>query len=176
MYLPNFPKYTPMFLEIVIKYHWYANGDEASHWGILVKLLINLEPHGIFWYILINFCLFIHFDIAWPLEWKMGTKLCKKFRPQPLPPLQLPQPPPQLILDKPQASKYLKIGTCHASQKILENIGKKLIFTRNIKIFTCPVAWDTRKYERTSAIFEPWALTDTDYLSIYSSKISTVPV
>ena len=34
-------------------------------------------------------------------------------------------------------------------------MGKKLIFTRNIKIFTCPAAGGTRKYERTSAIFEP---------------------
>ena len=33
--------------------------------------------------------------------------------------------------------------------------GKKLIFTKNIKIFTCPAAWDTRKYERKSTIFEP---------------------
>ena len=34
-------------------------------------------------------------------------------------------------------------------------MGKKLNFTRNIKIFTCPATWGTRKYERTSAIFEP---------------------
>ena len=33
--------------------------------------------------------------------------------------------------------------------------GENLIFSRNIKIFTCPAAWDTRKYERTSTIFEP---------------------
>ena len=33
--------------------------------------------------------------------------------------------------------------------------GKNLIFSRNIKIFTCPAASDTRKYERTSTIFEP---------------------
>ena len=55
-----------------------------------------------------------------------------------------------------QGSKYLKIGTCPASQKLLAYMGKKLIFTRNIKIFNCPAAWGTRKYERTSAIFEPW--------------------
>ena len=54
-----------------------------------------------------------------------------------------------------QASKYLKIGTCPASQKLLAYIGKKMIFTRNIKIFTCPAARGTHKYERTSAIFEP---------------------
>ena len=34
---------------------------------------------------------------------------------------------------------------------------ENLIFSRNIKIFTCPAAWDTRKYERTSTIFEPCA-------------------
>ena len=39
-----------------------------------------------------------------------------------------------------QASKYLKIGTCRASQKLLAYMGKELIFTRNIKIFTCPAA------------------------------------
>ena len=55
-----------------------------------------------------------------------------------------------------QASKYLKIGTCPASQKILAYMGKNLIFTINTKIFTCPAAWATRKYERTSGIFEPW--------------------
>ena len=54
-----------------------------------------------------------------------------------------------------QASKYLKIGTYPASQKILVYMGKNLIFTRSIKIFTCPAAQGTRKYERTSAIFEP---------------------
>ena len=54
-----------------------------------------------------------------------------------------------------QASKYLIIGTYPASQKILVYMGKKLIFTRSIKIFTCPAAQGTRKYERTSAIFEP---------------------
>ena len=54
-----------------------------------------------------------------------------------------------------QASKYLKIGTCPASQKILAYMGKNLIFTRSIKIFTCPAVQGTRKYERTSAIFEP---------------------
>ena len=27
-------------------------------------------------------------------------------------------------------------------------MGKKNIFTRNIKIFTCAAAWGTRKYER----------------------------
>ena len=57
-----------------------------------------------------------------------------------------------------QASKYLKIGTCPASLKILAYMGKNLIFTRNIKIFTCPAALGTRKYERTSAIFEPCTL------------------
>ena len=31
----------------------------------------------------------------------------------------------------------------------------KIIFTRKIKIFACPAAWSTRKYERTSAVFEP---------------------
>ena len=51
------------------------------------------------------------------------------------------------------ASKYLKIGTCPASQKVLTYMGKYK-FTRNI-IFTCPAARGTRKYERTSAIFEP---------------------
>ena len=34
-------------------------------------------------------------------------------------------------------------------------MGKSLIFTRNIKIFTSPEALGTRKYEQTSAIFEP---------------------
>ena len=34
-------------------------------------------------------------------------------------------------------------------------MGKNLIFTRSINIFTCPAAQGTRKYERTSAIFEP---------------------
>ena len=53
-----------------------------------------------------------------------------------------------------QVSKYLKIGTYPASQKLLSYMGKHLIYTRNIKIFTCPPAWGTRKYERTSAIFE----------------------
>ena len=38
--------------------------------------------------------------------------------------------------------------------------GENLIFSRNIKIFTCPAAWDTRKYERTSTIFEPWSNID----------------
>ena len=33
-------------------------------------------------------------------------------------------------------------------------MGKKLIYTRNIKMFTCHAARGTRKYERTSAIFE----------------------
>ena len=55
-----------------------------------------------------------------------------------------------------QGLKYLKIGTCPASQKLLAYMGKKLIYTRNIKIFTCPAARGTRKYERTSAIFEAW--------------------
>ena len=55
-----------------------------------------------------------------------------------------------------QASKFLKIGTCPTLQKILAYMVKNLIFTRNIKIFTCPAAWGTRKYERASAIFEPW--------------------
>ena len=53
-----------------------------------------------------------------------------------------------------QGLKYLKIGACPASQKLLAYRGKKLIYTRNIKIFTCPAARGTRKYERTSAIFE----------------------
>ena len=53
-----------------------------------------------------------------------------------------------------QASKYFKIGTCPASQTLLAFMGKKLIYTRNIQIFTCPAAWGTRKYKRTSAIFE----------------------
>ena len=57
-----------------------------------------------------------------------------------------------------QASKYLKKGTCPASQKLLAYMGKKFIYTRNVEIFTCPAAWGTRKYERTSAIFEPWNL------------------
>ena len=39
-----------------------------------------------------------------------------------------------------QALKYLEIGTCPASLKILAYMGKFLIFTRNIKIFTCPAA------------------------------------
>ena len=47
------------------------------------------------------------------------------------------------------------IGTCPASQNLLAYKGKNVIFTRNIKIFTCPAAWGTCKYERTSAIFEP---------------------
>ena len=58
-----------------------------------------------------------------------------------------------------QALKYLKISTCPASQKLLAYMGKYLIFIRNFKIFTCPAAWGTRKYERTSAIFEPWLST-----------------
>ena len=53
-----------------------------------------------------------------------------------------------------QALKYLKIGTYHASQKSLAYMGKKLNFTRNIKIFTSPAAF-THKYKRTSVIFEP---------------------
>ena len=53
-----------------------------------------------------------------------------------------------------QGLKYLKIGTCPASLKLLAYMGKKLIYTRNIKIFTCPAARGTRKYERTSAIFK----------------------
>ena len=39
-----------------------------------------------------------------------------------------------------QVSKYIEIGTCLASQKLLAIYGEKLIFTRNIKIFTCPAA------------------------------------
>ena len=39
-----------------------------------------------------------------------------------------------------QALKYLKIGTCPASQKILAYMWEILIFTRNIKIFTGPAA------------------------------------
>ena len=39
-----------------------------------------------------------------------------------------------------KASRFLKIGTCPASQKILAYMGKNLIFTRNIKIFTCPAS------------------------------------
>ena len=54
-----------------------------------------------------------------------------------------------------QVSKYIEIGTCPVSQKLLTKYGEKIIFTRNIKIFTCPAAWSTRKYELTSAIFEP---------------------
>ena len=54
-----------------------------------------------------------------------------------------------------QASKFLKIGTCPASQNLLAYIGKILIFIRNMKISTCPAAWGTRKHEWTSAIFEP---------------------
>ena len=42
--------------------------------------------------------------------------------------------------------------------KIIDIYRKKIFFTRNIKIFTCPEAWGTRKYERTSAIFEPCML------------------
>ena len=34
-------------------------------------------------------------------------------------------------------------------------MGKNLIFTRSIKIFTCPAAQGTRKYEQKSGIFEP---------------------
>ena len=56
-----------------------------------------------------------------------------------------------------QTSKYLKICTCPASQILLAYMGKKLIFTTNIKIFTCPAVQGTRKYERTSSIFEPWS-------------------
>ena len=40
--------------------------------------------------------------------------------------------------------------------KSIHIYGENLIFTRNLKIFTCPAAWGTRKYERTSGIFEPW--------------------
>ena len=72
-----------------------------------------------------------------------------------------------------QASKYLKIGTCPASQKILACIGIFLIFTRNNKIFTCPAAWGTRKYELTSAIFEPCISDDIPppvYPTIYHPK------
>ena len=39
-----------------------------------------------------------------------------------------------------QGLKYLKIGTCPASQKLLAYMGKKIIFTRNIKFSTCPAA------------------------------------
>ena len=60
------------------------------------------------------------------------------------------------VWNRGQGLKYLKIGTCPASQKLLAYRGKKLIYTRNIKIFTCPAARGTRKYERTSAIFEAW--------------------
>ena len=55
-----------------------------------------------------------------------------------------------------QALKYLKIGTCPASQKLFGHMGITIISTRHIKIFTCPAAWGTRKYERTSVIFEAW--------------------
>ena len=57
------------------------------------------------------------------------------------------------VLAMNQGLKYLKIGTCPASQKLLAYMGKKIIYARNIKIFTCPAARGTRKYERTSAIF-----------------------
>ena len=60
------------------------------------------------------------------------------------------------LFAKVQLSKFLKIGTCPASQKVLTYMGKNVIFTRNFKIFTCPAAWGTREYERMSAIFEPW--------------------
>ena len=39
--------------------------------------------------------------------------------------------------------------------KIIGIYGKNIIFTRNIEFITCPAASGTRKYERTSAIFEP---------------------
>ena len=61
---------------------------------------------------------------------------------------------------KHQASKYLKIGTCPASQKLLEYMGFFFHFTRNTKIFTCPATWGTPKYELTSVhvIFEIWVI------------------
>ena len=58
------------------------HGDEvlssinpAGH-GQLVKILISLEPHGIYIYIYIDQILLINFNIVWPLVCKTGTKLC----------------------------------------------------------------------------------------------------
>ena len=48
--------------------------------------------------------------------------------------------------------------------KLIGIHGENLIFSRNIKIFTCPAGRDTRKYERTSTIFEPCAGTIKKYL------------
>ena len=58
---------------------------------------------------------------------------------------------PFQFLVRSMAWKYLKIGTCPASQKLLTYMGENLTFTRNIKIFACPSVWSTHKYERTSA-------------------------
>ena len=71
------------------------NGDEAlqsislAGHGQLVKMLITLEPNVYFDQTL----LLIHFNIVWPLVWKMGTKLCWIIR--------LPRLPLHLILEQP---------------------------------------------------------------------------
>ena len=57
-----------------------------------------------------------------------------------------------------------------------------LIYTRNIKIFTCPAAWSIRKYEQTSAIFKacivvfflPWSSEGVAYANFISDLLSEV--
>ena len=61
--------------------HNYVQNDEKASPSIiptvrgqLVKMIITLEPHGLF---LIKYCLlsFIHFNIVWSLVGKMVTRL-----------------------------------------------------------------------------------------------------
>ena len=54
-----------------------------------------------------------------------------------------------------QALKDLKIDTCPASQKLLAYMEKMFFTLEIVQNFTCPAAWGTRKYERTSGFFEP---------------------
>ena len=42
--------------------------------GQLVKMLITLEPHGIFW---ITFCILIHINIVQPLVCKLVTRFAE---------------------------------------------------------------------------------------------------
>ena len=58
--------------------------------------------------------------------------------------------------------------------KIICIYGKTLISPRNIKMFTCPAAWGTRKYERTCAIFEPCTLWWAKRGSKYHYKLAII--
>ena len=84
-------KFAYLFI-LTLSSHWkvkrwrgFAKHKYGWSWSVSQNPHISLTIY----YILIKFCLRIHFNIVWPLVCKTGTKFCRNIRlqPPPLPPL-----------------------------------------------------------------------------------------